>query len=266
MDATAVETTMAAPLAPAPAPGGPHRFHLDTGDAALNRILKGGLPHRSFTLQTGPAFLGKEDFTRSLLVHRLLAGSPALVILTDASVPEWRRALEGIDPRVAPRLEAGQVEFIDVYSHEVGVSEPAGAHATVVPAPIDLHALRPLLDEACRRLAPRGPHPLMVIDTLSTLFHYSDPSALFRMLRSLVGCARSHGYTGLVHLEDGEHSQQEIHLVRRICQGVLSLRRSRDATELSIEGLGLPGPPRWYEYEHTPRSFRVTGAALRRIV
>lgn len=266
MDATAVEPILAAPLAPLSSPGGPHQYHVDVGDAVLNRVLQGGLPHRSFTMVAGPAFLGKETFTRSLLVHRLLAGSPALVILTDASVPEWRRALEAIDPRVKPLLDEGLAEFIDVYSHDIGAPEAPGAHATVVPAPIDLHTLRPLLDQACRRLTPKGPHPFMVIDTLSTLFHYSDPSAVFRMLRSLVGCARAHGYTGLVHLEDAEHAPQEIHLVRRICQGVLSFRRSRDATELSIEGLGLGGPPRWYEYEHTARSFRVTGAGLRRIV
>ncbi|MBI2076867.1 MAG: hypothetical protein HYT80_00650 [Euryarchaeota archaeon] len=256
-DAQALEH---APLAVPHHVGGPHQLHLSTGDRGLDRLLRGGLPARTFTVLSGPAFVGKDVFARTVLVRRILEGSPALIILTDASVREWHALLEEIDPRVAPALAAGRVQFIDVYSHQMGVTESSLPHSLIVPAPLDLSTLRATLDEACRRVHHLGHHPMMLFDTVSTLFHYADPQATFRLLRNLIGCARSSGYTGLLQLEPGEHDEASIQLVRRLCQGAIAFRKEGGRRYLQVEGLGLHGSEPWIEFALRESRFALTGS------
>jgi KaiC/GvpD/RAD55 family RecA-like ATPase len=210
------------------------RPRVPVGLRPLDEFLGGGLPGGSTLAVVGPPFGGKRTLACHFLAGAIAAGTPALGVVTDGDVNQWRQALGTLSARI-PEERRGLACIVD-----------AGLGAR------DGHDLLPFPDrvlaaatDACRALA--SDRRRVVLDSFTTVAALSGFPAAFGMLARLVASLRREGATTLVLLEAGAHSPIELQLVKRQCDGAIEFRQYGGAPELQVTGLGLAGPSPWLQ-------------------
>lgn len=228
-----------------------------TGVRRLDEALGGGLPDHGAYLVHGPPFVGKEVFARQFILTGLRAGTPAILVLTDASAHEVHKRLSAMDAGFDRYVKAGLVRFIDAYSQTIGagVQHPA---TDQVDGLLNFNAVTAAVNAAQRTLLRNHPAHRLLFDSVSTLVAYTNAQTAFRFLQVLVGRSRAAGATSLLLLERGMHTDEEVQTVKHLTNGVIEFKAEAGRNLMRLEGLGATAS--WIEYRFNESNVEITGS------
>lgn len=212
------------------------RPRVPLGMRSVDEFLGGGLPSGATVAVIGPPFGGKRTLACQFLASAVAAGAPALALLTDGDMTQWRQAVAGLCAKV-PDDKKGLACFLDLY----GVTS---ARPGSEPAPMPEQALASVTN-ACEAL-PSDKRRL-VFDSFSTVSALAGFPAAFSMLMRLTAQMRREGTTTLVLVEAGAHTPMELQLIKRQADGAIDFRQYGGAPELQVTGLGTPAPSPWLQ-------------------
>lgn len=191
----------------------------------------------------------------------LRQGTPAVLVLTDASALETHERLAAMDPKFDQYLKAGLIRFVDAYSQTIGASVQHPA-TEQVDGLLNFNAVTAAVNAAQRALLRHHPAHRLLFDSVSTLIAYTNAQTAFRFLQVLVGRSRAAGATTLLLLERGMHTEEEVQTVKHLTNGVIEFKTEAHRNLLRLEGLGVDGasPAAWVDYRFTEKGVEVTGS------
>ncbi|MHB8584690.1 MAG: RAD55 family ATPase [Thermoplasmatota archaeon] len=229
------------------------------GNKRLDDLLRGGIEDANFALLYGPRFLGKELLARRFLLSGLHQGIPGILVLTDETVTDARRALITMDPLFPTYEERGLVRYVETYSRSIGAAGEV-TQAEYVEGPMNLNGLSLAINNAEGQLIHEHPTHRLILDSLSTLVTYTNPQTTFRFLQVLIGRTRLAGATGMLLLDSGMHSDPDVQMFKHLMNGVLEVRVENEKTFLRVDGLGITDNPGWIQYKFAGEEFELTGS------
>lgn len=232
---------------------------VETGVKRLDQLLGGGLPPGSASLVYGPPFVGRDVLARVFALNGMRRGVPAVVVLTDKSASDLRRAFLAMDPRYAEFEKAGLALYVDTYSKSIGAAEEHAA-TEYVDSPVNLNGMSLGVNNAERRIIGGHAEHNLVFDSVSTLIAYTNAQTAFRFLQVLIGKTRRAGATSMLLLDAGMHTEAEVQMVKHLADGVLDFKSENEKHLLHVSGLGAMEAAGWVEYKSTEKDFEITGS------
>lgn len=239
------------------APAGDTR--MATGVPRLDHLLDGGLRPEGRVLLYGPPFLGKETLARRVLLTNLRQRKPVILVVTNDTAKEVRRALARMDKDYPKYEGAGLMWFVDAYSRSIDADEET-PNVRYVDSAVDLNGISLAVNQIQAKLIEGHDEHLLVLDSASTLVLYSNAAATFRFLQVLVGRARGAGALSLVLLDQGMHTPAEVQMFHHLVDGVIELREERDQPKVQVRGLPYAREHGWLDYRFDDAIFEVTGS------
>lgn len=221
---------------PRPEPVHALRSRVPLGLRPLDDFLGGGVPAGATLAVIGPPFGGKRTLACQFLAGAVAAGAPALALLTDGDITQWRQAVAGLSARV-PEERKGLACFLDLFG-------ASGSRPGNEPMPMPEQILAAVAN-ACEALP--SDRRRFVFDSFSTVTALCGFAPAFSMLMRLTAHMRREGATTLVLIEAGAHTPMELQLVKRQADGAVDFRQYGGAPELQVTGLGLGSPSPWLQ-------------------
>jgi len=210
------------------------RPRIPLGMRALDDHMGGGIPAGATVAVIGPPFSGKRSMACQFLAAGLAHGQPAMAVLTDGDVAQWRQSVAVHVGRV-PEEKKGLACFMDLF--QASHSRPG---PVPLPSPDETLAA---VAEACHALPSERRR--VVFDSFSTATALSGFPAALSMLMRLVSHLRREGATNLILIEADAHSAMETQLIKRQCEGAIEFRHLGGEWEVQATGLGLGSPSPW---------------------
>jgi KaiC/GvpD/RAD55 family RecA-like ATPase len=234
---------------PRPEPVQGMRTRIPLGLRSVDEFLGGGVPAGSTVAVIGPPFGGKRTLACQFLAASIAQGAPALAMVTDGDLSQWRQGVANLVARV-PEDRRGLACYLDLF----GAGNGPGSEPFPIPEQV-LSAIQ----RACESLP--SDRRRLVLDSFSTVVALAGFSAAFSMLMRLLGQMRREGATTLLLVEAGAHSPMELQLIKRQADGAIEFRQYGGLPELQITGLGLAGPSPWLQgrSENGPVAVPVRG-------
>jgi len=189
---------------------------LKTGVSGLDIVLSGGFPARSTILLHAPPGTGKSRFCKQFIREGLKEGQPCIYITTCEPVKQLIEAVS------VPGVGIDNVSFIDGYSWRIPeeAAKPA-PNIFALGSLTELNELTRLIKKEIdkRQIAAKGGR--IVIDSLSDMLLYAEPSSVFKFLQLFEGMVKGANSVALVVLEQGLHEPQQVSTINYICNGTI---------------------------------------------
>ncbi|MDY6768927.1 MAG: ATPase domain-containing protein [Candidatus Nanohaloarchaea archaeon] len=199
-----------------------------TGIGGLDEEISGGFPQNTSILLVGPPGVGKSTFANQFLFQGLQEGEKALYITLDSSPEEVKETARyfGWDFD-----EYGEnVVFIDGYSWREG-GEPDSEFA--IEGPSDLNQMNITLADAMKQLG-KG-RKRVVLDSVSTLVLYTDPSSAVKFLQVVGAKSKASDSNLLMALEEGVHEEKTISTLNYVADGLMRMKMEGDRRLMSVQ-------------------------------
>ncbi|MDY6773891.1 MAG: ATPase domain-containing protein [Candidatus Nanohaloarchaea archaeon] len=199
-----------------------------TGIEELDEVLSGGFPQNTSVLLVGPPGTGKSTFVNQFLYEGLQNGEKGLYITLD-NPPE---AVKGTAQYFGWDFDdyGDNIVFIDGYSWREG-GEPDSEFA--IEGPSDLNQMNMTLADAMRDLG-KG-RKRVVLDSVSTLVLYTDPSSAVKFLQVVDAKSKASDSNLLMTLEEGVHEQKTISTLNYVADGLLEMEMEGDNRRMSVQ-------------------------------
>ncbi len=196
--------------------------------AGLDEALSGGFPQNASVLLVGPPGVGKSTFANKFIYQGLQEGEKGLYITLDSPPEEVKEtaAYFGWDFD-----EYGDnLVFIDGYSWREG-EEVTSDFA--IEGPSDLNQMNMTLADAMKELGEGRKR--VVLDSVSTLVLYTDPSSAVKFLQVVGAKSKASNSNLLMTLEEGVHDEKTISTLNYVADGLLRMEMDGDQRELSVQ-------------------------------
>jgi CheY-like chemotaxis protein/KaiC/GvpD/RAD55 family RecA-like ATPase len=200
---------------------------IDSGNAALNDNLYGGLPVGSNILLVGPIGLGKSTFCREFIKVGLEKKERNMIVAVDDSPRLIRKSLaKQLGAKLGSFEDEARLRFIDAYSWSSGADEQSERFA--VSGLLELTQLSGVIADAGGELGQtvQDKHGgRRVIDSISSLLVNFELSAAQRFLSQIARTAIAFGdVTTIFVLEEGTVSEHVLNNVKYIMDGVIQVK------------------------------------------
>lgn len=210
------------------------------GIAKLDRALGGGLPENSSNILFGTPGVGKSILCQRFMFEGIRRQDKCIFmtfdVRPDTILDSMRRF--GWEPD-------GKIIFFDCFSHRIGAQSPSKYATTGLS---DINQLGMIFEDI---LGPLNSSPKrLVIDSISTLFIYSDPDLVPKFLKDFLAKAVSEKTTVLMTVEEGIHDAQTVALLNYLADGMLEMKFEMDRRFLRIAKMrDTPVSREWMEYD-----------------
>ncbi|MCJ7478594.1 MAG: hypothetical protein MUP63_00255 [Candidatus Nanohaloarchaeota archaeon QJJ-7] len=214
-----------------------------TGIEGFDRKLSGGIPRNASVLLVGPPGTGKTTFLNQFLYTGLQKGEKGIYITLDSPPEEVKETA----------LYFGwdfddfgdDLVFIDGYSWREG-GEPESEFA--IEGPSDLNQMNITLADAMKKVGQGRKR--IVMDSVSTLILYTDPSSAVKFLQVVSAKSKASDSNLLMSLEEGVHEQKTISTLNYVSDGLMKMRREEERRMFSIQRMIKTEHSRdWTEFE-----------------
>lgn len=234
-------------------------MRFETGIKRFDALLGGGLPPGTASLVYGPPFVGKDVLSRLFALNAMRRGVPSLLVLTNGSASDQRKAFAALDPRYPELEKSGLAWYVDTYSRSIGAAEDHPS-TEYVDSPINLNGISLAVNNAERKIIGQHPGHVMVFDSISTLIAYTNAQTTFRFLQVFVGKTKRAGATSMLLLDQGMHTEAEVQMCKHLADGVVEVKNEADKHLIHVQGLAAHDIPGWVEYRFSPGEFDITGS------
>ncbi|MFB6294587.1 MAG: RAD55 family ATPase, partial [Candidatus Nanohaloarchaea archaeon] len=208
-----------------------------TGVDGLDEVLSGGFPENASVLLVGPPGAGKTTFINQFVYQGLQEGEKALYITLDSPPEEVREtaAYFGWDFDDY----GDNIVFIDGYSWREGGDVDA---RFAIEGPSDLDQMNITLADAMQELG-KG-RKRVVLDSVSTLVLYTDPSSAVKFLQVVGAKSKASNSNLLMSLEEGVHEQKTISTLNYVADGLLRMEMEGGTRMMTVKRMVKTQHPR----------------------
>ncbi|MDY6768641.1 MAG: RAD55 family ATPase [Candidatus Nanohaloarchaea archaeon] len=199
-----------------------------TGVAGLDEALSGGFPENASVLLVGPPGAGKTTFLDQFAYQGLEEGEKVLYITLDSPPEEVKETARyfGWDYD-----EFGDnIVFLDGYSWREG-GDVEGRFA--IEGPADLDEMNITLADAMQELG-KG-RKRVVLDSVSTLVLYTDPSSAVKFLQVVSAKSKASNSNLLMTLEEGVHEEKTISTLNYVADGLLRMTVDDEDRQVMVQ-------------------------------
>src|SRR5581483_1517632 len=146
---------------------------------------------------------------------------------------------------------------VDAYSSSIEAppTEPADGLALG-----DLRRLSGAIRHAQKKAGEKSPYHRLLFDSASTLLAVSEARDAFRFLQAVVGRSRLAGATSALTLRQGMHTDQTVHAVKHLVDGIVEFRNERGKRMLQVEAADLSDSTGWVDYRFDVSGLEITGS------
>lgn len=221
-----------------------------SGIPGLDRALAGGVPKNSSTILYGTPGVGKSILCQRFLFEGLKRGESCIFMTLDVRPDTILESMKRFGWNSQKR---GEIIFFDCFSYRISTQAPAKFAATGLS---DLNQLVMILEDILGTL--KGRPKRLVIDSLSTLFLYSDPELAPKFLKDFLADAISENATVLMTVEEGIHDSQTVAMLNYLADGFIEMKFDMDRRFLKIAKMQKTEVRReWMEFDITKRGIAI---------
>ena len=226
-------------------------IRIKTGINKLDALLEGGFPPNSSILLVGPPGCGKSTMSQQFLYEGLKEKQPGLCITLDVSPQDILDSMEKFGWKVKKFKD--KLKFIDSYSWRLG--KPKGEF--VVTNLGDINELNLAVTDAIRALNTSNVKR-SVIDSISTLLLYADPTLVVKLIPVVIAKLRKANYTQLLILEEGVHDKKTVTTLNYVTDGLIEFKMEEDKRFLRIDRMKATKHTRnWIEFDVTNKGIKI---------
>ena len=97
-----------------------------------------------------------------------------------------------------------------------------------------------------------------VIDSLSTLLIYADPSLVVKLIPVIIAKTKEAGFVQILILEEGVHDAKTVSTLNYIADGLIEFKMEEDKRLFRVDRLkGTKHQRKWNEFEITNKGLKV---------
>ncbi len=215
---------------------------VQTGIPGLDEILDGGFPLKAAILLEAPPGTGKTTFCKQFIKEGLDENQKCMYVITSEPLSQVLLGLEagGI-------TDTSNILFVDGYSWRIPEEavEPAD-NIVVLNSLTELNELTRLLKKHASSNEKPG---RVVIDSLSDMLLYADPSRVFKFLQLFIGMVKGSNLAAVVVLEQGLHEPRHVATISYICDGTIHFKLEGENRSIYVERMfNTVHPLKWIPF------------------
>jgi KaiC/GvpD/RAD55 family RecA-like ATPase len=195
----------------------------------------GGLEMQKIYSLIGNKESGKEEFLYKLVSSALSSKTPVVYVTTSRSYSDLINEFNSRHLPVSQYLGADFMIFDD-FSKISSPNVQDTNYAKILNGPLDLTGLSVALSAADGNYLKEGRSVFNVIDSVSNLLVYSNPSTIFRFLQFICGRSKMSGATTLFSLDSEMHPPEVTETIKSMSDGVISLKLDNGARYFTFTG------------------------------
>lgn len=209
-----------------------------TGTPRLDDLLRGGFPVGSQVIVYGPSFIGKEIVMCAFAAQGLGAGIPLIWVTTDRTIDEIREEMSHFTGNYTDYEKQGLVQYIDAYSRIVGDSSVA-ENAKYLEDSGDIESITRMVEDTLESISgtvnEKGYR--LIFRSISSLSANFDIKDIFALLRPFVARMKKDGAVAIYSIERGIMSEQDLHIISTIMDGVMEFSTDGKTNFFSVQGI-----------------------------
>jgi KaiC/GvpD/RAD55 family RecA-like ATPase len=194
------------------------------GVESIDDLMRGGLGRDLTLLLEGPAVVERDLLSCLFLKHGLEEKGCVVVVSTLSSPERLRKGLESIGLGIQALEAEGRLIIVDWYTRHLRQITGIEEEGSVIRVSNDLTNLAVGIDIALRKAA-EWPTRRLVLDFVSPTIMIEGFDRVNDFLNSLKAKLKNFKCTGLVTLNPGMHSHEDIDIMEDLFDGTLSLSR-----------------------------------------
>ena len=216
-----------------------------TGIPGLDDLLDGGFPPKSTILLNAPPGTGKTSFCRQFTKEGLDEGQHCVYVVTAEPVEQ---AISGLKAFGIKDMDG--ISFIDGYSWRVAGEVPKPLeNVQRLQSLTELNELTRLVKRAISKPEFRDSGGRIVIDSLSDMLLYAEPSSVFKFLQLFVGVVKGSNAAAVVALEEGLHEARFVATVSYICDGTIHFKLEGNTRSIYVKRMfNTVHPLKWIPF------------------
>ncbi|MFC2174488.1 RAD55 family ATPase [archaeon] len=213
-----------------------------TGVPGLDELLGGGFPQKATVLLEAPPGTGKTSFCRQFAKEGMDKGQRCIYVATSEPVEQIINGLKAVGIE-----DLSNIYFIDGYSWRISGDVPEPPKNVVRLASLtELNELTRLLKKEISGLETGS---RIVLDSLSDMLLYAEPSSVFKFLQLFVGLVKGSNVAAVVVLEEGLHEPRFVATVSYICDGTIYFKLDGNMRSICVKRmLNTLHPLKWVPF------------------
>lgn len=194
------------------------------------------IPRHSASLLISPPLAGKREFLFSYIKDSLKNNIPVIFLLTDTSPEDIKKKL--VKEKIYYSRHKGILRFIDCYSMQVGEDAKDTEEIIRVSGPLALNEISIAIAQIESELYKKSKEHIIIFDSLSTLFMYSNPQMVGRFLQVQAAKIKKAKGSVIFTLEQGMHDEKDRITIEHLMDSIIYLKKEDKKIKAKAKGIG----------------------------
>jgi KaiC/GvpD/RAD55 family RecA-like ATPase len=195
----------------------------------------GGIDLRKTYLLSGNKESNKEDFIYRAVTSALQSKVAVVYVTTGKPVSDVLSEFSSKHLNIAQYLGTS-LKLIDVYSRSITPQAGDNNYTKMLNGPLDLTGLSVALSAMNADMSKEGIPVLNIIDSLSVLLLYNNPTTMYRFLQFVCGRAKMAGISSVFLIDNEMHAPDVNETIKSLMDAVISLKMEGGKRTFKVSG------------------------------
>ncbi|MCL5009450.1 MAG: RAD55 family ATPase [Candidatus Parvarchaeota archaeon] len=195
----------------------------------------GGIDLRKTYLISGNKESGKEDFSYRLVASALRDKNAVIYVTTGKTVNDVIASFQSRQLNISQYM-GNSFKIIDAYSRSISPQSTDNSYTKMLNGPLDLTGISVALSAMNAEMSKEGVPVLNVIDSISVLMLYNNPTTIYRFLQFVCGRSKMAGISSVFLIDDEMHSPEVNETIKSIMDSVIMLRLENGKRSFKVLG------------------------------
>lgn len=232
-----------------------------TGDRRLDDLLLGGIPNGSNVAVYGPVFTGKEITVNRFIADGLKKGIPAVCVLTNHLVSEFKNSLNYVLSDLEEYENRGLLHYVDAYSRSIGCEENH-KNSVILDEFRKTEDICNAINDIAFEQATHNHTYRLAFMGLSDIMCAWGLKESCGLVEKIAAQTKKDNAVSLYTLEKGMHDELEINNVLKLMDGAIDYKVEQLRTYLCIKGICDVQSRAWVDYTYSKQGLNIGSFCL----